>query len=392
MFRKFIRAAFAVAMTVVMLACMFGCNATVSNPVIARIGDIDVPYSDFYYKYQNLYQWYEYGYYQFTEDQDVSEEIRKLTFDAVIEEYAPIAAAHAENMALSAEDEETAAANTQALLDNYLSNYASMIDLTLTDADAIYNAKLELLKKDLKSSGIKFDDFIDELETSTRDELLRAAMIEKVRGAAEVTDEEIQDWYDTTLETQHEYFDEDPASYYTYYSSYQSYGGVEPIFAPEGYYYVKQILIKNAAEGEDKDVDALIAEIQQKIDAGEDFDALVAEYNEDTGMAEEGYPFHESIADKYFEEFSAAAKLLKTEGEISDAVTSSSGVHILMRGADISTTPKTVDELHDQIYDYLMLEEGDILEDEAIVNWKEELDIKLYDSRVRYIEFNGTQQ
>ncbi len=95
---------------------------------------------------------------------------------------------------------------------------------------------------------------------------------------------------------------------------------------------VKHVLISTQEkEGEEpvnvEEKRALAEEILAKAKAGEDFDALVAEYNEDPGQTEEGYTFGPGEMQKAFEE---AAFALGVD-EISDIVETNYGYHIIKR-------------------------------------------------------------
>lgn len=96
---------------------------------------------------------------------------------------------------------------------------------------------------------------------------------------------------------------------------------------------VKHILIEvpKAEEGEEaapaEDKLALAQSVLERAKAGEDFDALVDEFNEDPGATEEGYTFGKG---EMVAEFEAAAFALKI-GEISDIVETSYGYHIIKR-------------------------------------------------------------
>lgn len=99
---------------------------------------------------------------------------------------------------------------------------------------------------------------------------------------------------------------------------------------------VKHILIKtesdaNAEQGaEAPDPAAKLQVAQQvldKVNGGEDFDALMDEFNEDTGEGENGYTF---TSGEMMPEFEAASFALKMD-EVSDIVTTSYGYHIIKR-------------------------------------------------------------
>ncbi len=95
---------------------------------------------------------------------------------------------------------------------------------------------------------------------------------------------------------------------------------------------VKHILISTEAkEGEEpvnvEEKKALAEELLGRAKAGEDFDALVAEYNEDPGQTEEGYTFGPGEMQEAFEEAAFALGI----DEISDVVETNYGYHIIKR-------------------------------------------------------------
>ena len=110
-------------------------------------------------------------------------------------------------------------------------------------------------------------------------------------------------------------------------------------YTPDDKASVKHILIKTddsatsteTAEGEEaapaEDKKAKAEEILNRAKNGEDFDALMEEYNEDTGETEAGYTFGPGEMMPAFEEAAFKLKL----NEISDLVETSHGYHIIKR-------------------------------------------------------------
>ena len=95
---------------------------------------------------------------------------------------------------------------------------------------------------------------------------------------------------------------------------------------------VKHVLISTEAkEGEEpvnvEEKRALAEEILARAKAGEDFDALVAEYNEDPGQTEKGYTFGPGEMQEAFEEAAFALGI----DEISGIVETNYGYHIIKR-------------------------------------------------------------
>lgn len=117
------------------------------------------------------------------------------------------------------------------------------------------------------------------------------------------------------------------------------------------YMRCKHVLIKtvddNKKELENQDeLKAKAAEVASRAKAGEDFDALIKEYNEDPGMesSPDGYVFTEG---EMVDEFYQGTKALEI-GAISDPIKSNYGWHIIqrlpLRDEDFTAKQATVEE------------------------------------------------
>lgn len=114
---------------------------------------------------------------------------------------------------------------------------------------------------------------------------------------------------------------------------------------------------------------ATLDEIYARIEAGEDFDALIAEYGEDPGMAQEpasvdGYYVCEN-SETWEQAFTDGAMALEKVGDISEPVASDSGVHIIRYHSDVTGGAVPMEQM-----------EG--LEEEALEEAKQEA----YDAQV----------
>ena len=107
-------------------------------------------------------------------------------------------------------------------------------------------------------------------------------------------------------------------------------------YRQDGKASVKHILIKtdsssnsgdNADAQPQEDKKAKAQEILDRIKNGEDFDALMKEFNEDTGETETGYTFTEGQMQPEFEEAAFALNI----DEVSDLVETTYGYHIIKR-------------------------------------------------------------
>ena len=99
------------------------------------------------------------------------------------------------------------------------------------------------------------------------------------------------------------------------------------------YVHVQHVLIafEDTAEGADHSAELATAnEVYQKAVAGEDFESLIEEYNEDPGQANDMHGYMFTADDSYVQEFKDASFALE-EGGISEPVETSYGYHIIKR-------------------------------------------------------------
>lgn len=193
--------------------------------------------------------------------------------------------------------------------------------------------------------------------------------------------------------------------YYTQYSGYQS------LYVPEGYRSVIHILlevddelltnyqtISAQAEEEGSEVTAEDADaalqavlnsrkedidaIYARLDNGESFETLIAEYGTDPGMQDptylaEGYPVHkESIVyDPVFTAGAFSEKMVQP-GDVSDPVVGSYGIHILYYLRDMPAGyVEMTDDMRAEFYDYLLSEKQNTVVEELLVRWVEESEV-----------------
>lgn len=100
-------------------------------------------------------------------------------------------------------------------------------------------------------------------------------------------------------------------------------------------------------------LEAKMAEISAKVTAGEDFDALIAAYGEDTGMLaspkkENGYAVCASSTSPSAE-FVAAAMALASVGDTSEPVKLSNGMSILKYVGDVAEGPVALDTVKESL-------------------------------------------
>ena len=129
-----------------------------------------------------------------------------------------------------------------------------------------------------------------------------------------------------------------------------------------------------------------IDEINAKIAAGDDFDALMAEYGEDPGMKsspamENGYPVCTGNT-SWVAAFTEASMALAKIGDVSPAVRSDYGIHIIKYVSDATEGATPLDTVKDTISSELLTTKQDALYQETVAGWVKEANAKIYKDRL----------
>lgn len=129
-----------------------------------------------------------------------------------------------------------------------------------------------------------------------------------------------------------------------------------------------------------------VDEVETRLAAGEDFDALMAEYGEDTGMQSDpgktnGYPV---CADdtNYVDEFTTAAMALAKVGDVSEPFQTQYGIHIVKYVSDITEGAVPLDEVKDTVSAEVLKTKQDDLYQTTLDQWITEANAKTYKDRL----------
>lgn len=280
------------------------------------------------------------------------------------------------------EDTEEARATLKTQAEQYFATMGGSVEV-LTD-DLMYNAAMEKLQEDLTGGYVP-------------------------------TEEEIQqvfDLYGAQYQAQYE----NNVGMYEFYTQYYGY---ESWYVPEGYRAVIHILLNvdadvlkaytdaqaaldEAESAEDPDEAAIaeakaaaeaakaaviasrqdvIDDIYARLEKGESFQSLIAEYGNDPGMQDEtmlaeGYHVHaESILwDPAFTE-GAFQEGMRQPGDVSQPVVGTYGIHILYYLKDVPGGLIMTDSIHDEIYEYLLSSKSSNAFNAGYAEWQQELEI-----------------
>ncbi|MCI6374662.1 MAG: peptidylprolyl isomerase [Clostridiales bacterium] len=131
-------------------------------------------------------------------------------------------------------------------------------------------------------------------------------------------------------------------------------------------------------------IEATAQEILARAQAGEDFDALLEAYGEDTGMTSEpnksrGYLVCEGLS-LYEQSFQDAAMALEKVGDVSaELVKTSYGYHILQYATDVAEGEiEFTDEIKADIHDELLADAKDAAYEAAVTQWTAEASVTTY--------------
>lgn len=135
--------------------------------------------------------------------------------------------------------------------------------------------------------------------------------------------------------------------------------------------------VAEAAQACLDDVKATSDEIYERLDAGDSFEDLIAEYGEDPGMQNEptmtrGY-YVSAESQNWEANFRDAAMALNQVGDYTtEPVVSGSGVHIIAYTADVAGGEVALDEVHDALYDETLETAKEDHATETIDGWVED--------------------
>ncbi len=390
----------AVVLAVAMLA---GCSLVAKNPektVVATVDGVDIMLAQLNESLNYLLSAYGYT----AESAEIADQLETLklsTLDMMIED--TIISNKIEEYGfniISEADEEAAKANIDAW---YAENLATLTAGYASDpsvADAEAQAK-QTIEEYLATYQTTLEDMkADEIASIPYDRLY-----EEVTKDVVVTEEEAKITYAEYVANDKATFEEDMTKYSTSIND-----GVTVYYKPEGYFYVKHILIgltdeqqteianlrydddeAVAATADDKRAE-MLAGIQEEADAalaavnaGGDFDALIAEYGDDPGMRSEMYTdgYLTYIGNiNFVAEFTAACDKLTEDGMTTGLVASDFGYHIIRRVGTMEAGEIPFEEVKEAtMADLLDVAKSDAYE-AAVAAWIEAANVTINDKNL----------
>lgn len=257
--------------------------------------------------------------------------------------------------------------------------------------------------------GITLEGLIEERKAGYWQEKLFAHVTQDVT----VSDAEIQAEYDALVAAQRDQFTSFPEDY-----EFALMIGQPIAYNPEGYRYVKHILLPFADEATEEQVTDLteaiallnpedsmdrIAELQAQLDplyadleaqadsilaqlnAGASFDDLLAQYGADPAMTPDspGYLVSSSSTDRFAPDFLEGCMMLSEPGQLSTPVRTIAGVHIILYASDLTPGEVPLDAIRDPLANSLLLQNQDAHYINQLAQWLTEAAPKYYPERLQ---------
>lgn len=308
-----------VAVILMTAATLLGCGG---KPVLAAtVGDQEVTVTQLENSYKNSLSYASaYGYDTSTEDGIVK--FRDYLLDNLVSSAMKIYQAKLAGITLTDEELATAKETAKKNYDDTVASFTEQAKKAgATNVDAYAKT---LFTKALVQNNTTVKKLQADMLEDAKNETLVGKHRTQLLDGIKMTEEELAAKYAEVLAEQKTLFDKTPTDYFTY-ESYAQYGyNAPPVYVPAGFFRVRHILVADEATAK---------LVKEKIDAGEDFEKLLAEYGTDPGMKDAanaaGYLVGEGAS--FVEPFLKASLALAKDGDVSAPVQSDYGWHIIKR-------------------------------------------------------------
>lgn len=309
------------------MSLALGCAA--DNRVAAKVGDHEITVQQLSNAYLSNAPYAMYYGFDTTTDEGI-EGLQDYLLDSMLQSTMLLYQAEQKGITLTQEEEAEAKQTGEDEYDSFYDQFLQAAENAgATDKKAYAN---KLLSDTLVQNGTTLKKVKQSYLDSARENKIIEKLQTSIYDEVDLTAEAIHKLYEIELVAQKTAFDADPSAYFTYEMN-AAYGyGCVPLYIPEGFIRVRHILVED-----EETANAVL----DKINSGEDFEALLAEYNTDPGMndesAKDGYLVGEGTS--FVQEFLEAALKLENDGDVSPITKSEHGYHIIKR---VSTEPSHV--------------------------------------------------
>ncbi len=400
-----------IALSAVLALSLAACSAG-GGKSVATVNGNNITEAQVATEFNRMFEMYGMTYDSLSDDSYFTPEDAQLyknsVLDQLINSQLILEYAKQNNITLTDQEKQESAQSAKEYMTSMQSMFSSNAAGTGEDGATATPNPLEVksqFDQYLKQMGYSESTLTKLIEDST----LMNKVYEAVVGNVQVTEADAKAKYDELVQTYTDQDQQDPAAAVdAYLNGEQEFEVYVPEKVNDSAKYVKHILIKipdeaaqeimtlqqegteeATAEADAKLQEALKGiqtkadEVLAKVQAGEDFDTLIAEYGEDPGMAEgsenaeKGYLVSPSAG--FVPEFVDGSLALKKLGDTSGLVPSSYGYHILKYTGDLTPGALPFDDVKEMIIEALQAEQ----ESEA---WFVKLDEWRNSSKIAYVD------
>lgn len=292
-------------------------------------------------------------------------------------------------------------------------SYYQMIDLfVMSSSELTGDERKAAIEAEMVNYGFPtYDTLVEDKTYSLKTEKL----VKELTKDITVSGEDVAAEYTARVEADKAAYTADPAQYGTAVLN-----GVTPYYAPAGYRTVKHILVTfndedqakidelqltisekqaDASEEELEQLNADLAaaqetayanlqpvvdEINAKLAEGADFDALITEYNQDPGMTDgrEGYLVSAENND-WVTEFKDAAMALGAAGDVSEAVRSSYGIHIIRYQSDVAEGEIGLETVRETLTEEVLANKQTTHINDLMTEWMEAAEVEVHEKELK---------
>lgn len=428
-------------------------SGTDADVAVATIGDREVAFSEYKQLFDLYAGYYAMMGYDISTDEEATQQLQDDVIDAlVLNEIIAYQAAEAGFNQLSEEKLAEIEKNAQEDLESIVEECKAQAESDAED-DSSVNVEertAEYVADQAESYAgerMTADEFGEWIQENYIENAIGEAFREEMVRDVTVSDSSIQSWYDENLEQQKADYDEDPEGYKSAKETEELYGGSPVLYTPEGYSRVLEILITptdaiseeysnkfdemqnleseygelaftvqveggtgaarlneikkeyKAAKAEaDKLLDEYFKpsvekanEAYAKLQAGEKFEDVAAEYSDETNAPEKGLLISQkSSSYDWSDEIKAAFAKLKL-GEYTKPIKDDNGVHILYYLSDEPAGEIPLDDVKDAIRELLLDDAQQEEWNQMLETWKNDGSVSLNEELIRSVAYNSSE-
>jgi len=364
----------ALVLCLLLAAGASACSAQPKDPVIATVNGTSLYRSDFDAPFNMYLNQYKAAGYDMTSESNL-QAVQDMVFSTLINGEVIYQKAVQEKIALSSDEQTQNDASAQAQFNSLLSSYAAQAKNSgAADPDAEGKKDFDAA---LAAAGYTEETFLAQLKDEMEKTLLANKLQDSVTSGVTFTEADAKAQFASDIAAQKSAFDADPSAYENAQNGFDAGSGSVPLYAPEGYVRVKHILVTSEASA---------SSLEERLKAGEDFDALMAQYGTDPGMQQEpnkslGYLVGKTTS--FVQEFKDAALALTNAGDLSEPIKSDYGYHIIKLVAKIAPGERAFDDVKDA---YIAGKLNELKEEKfqsELDAWMKEAKIVRYEDRIR---------